>query len=442
MTVNREIVSALPTKAFFVDMLTKDVSLPSAIMDLIDNCVDGALRLRGEGSLEGLTVNLTIGSAEFVISDNCGGIPLDTARRYAFRFGRAEGAPSYDNAVGLFGVGMKRAMFKLGRHFEVYSESERDSFMVSVDVDAWQRESDWQFPLDAEENLTTKPKEASGTTIKVRDLHYGVAGQFAMPGFLSRLRSEISAKHQMYLERGLTVQVNRTLLVATSVKFAFLPEFLHPAHEDLNYNGVTVKLFSGIGEAGPRARLDAGWNVFCNGRMVVKADQTELTGWGSLGTSRIPKYHHQFARFRGCAFFNSLQSSELPWNTTKDGLDVEAELYRTVRLRMASHMRPVINFLNNLDKELDEPDEDKRVLTQMLNRARYAPISDLSDSLAREFFFQAPPPRPKAPQTTRITFSRPKSAVEALKRCLNVTTNKAVGEKAFDWYLENECDSK
>ena len=119
---------------------------------------------------------------------------------------------------------------------------------------------------------------------------------------------------------------------------------------------------------------------------------------------------------------------------------MEAELYRTVRLRMASHMRPVINFLNNVDKELDEPDEDKRVLAQMLSGAKYATTTDLAESVAGEFFFQAPPRKPKGPPTARISFSRPKSAVEALKRCLKVGTNKAVGEKTFDWYLENECD--
>ena len=440
MTTSRDVVSALPTKTFFVDMLTKDVSLPSAIMDLIDNCVDGALRIRGEGSLEGLTVSLTTSNSEFVIQDNCGGIPLDVARQYAFRFGRAEGAPSYDNSVGLFGVGMKRAVFKLGRRFEVYSKSDTASFSVKVDVEAWQEETDWKFPIDIGEDFPKHSEQESGTTVKVRDLHDGVAAQFAMPYFLSRLRSEISAKHQTYLERGLTIRVNRSVLLATSVQFALLPNRLLPAYEDLNYNGVNVKLFSGIGEAGASARRDAGWYVYCNGRMVVKADQTELTGWGSLGTGRIPIYHHQFARFRGCAFFNSIHSSELPWNTTKDGLDVEADLYRTVKLRMASHMRPVITFLNNVDKELDEPDEDKRVLTRMLRSAQYSPIVDLPESLSGEFFFEAPPPTPRGPQTTRIMFSRPKAAVDALKRCLKVGTNKAVGEKTFDWYLHNECD--
>ena len=85
MVASREKVSALPTKALFVEMLTKDVSLPSAIMDLVDNCVDGALRIRGRASLEGLEVSLTIGEREFRIEDNCGGIPLNIARNYAFR---------------------------------------------------------------------------------------------------------------------------------------------------------------------------------------------------------------------------------------------------------------------------------------------------------------------------------------------------------------------
>ena len=195
-------------------------------------------------------------------------------------------------------------------------------------------------------------------------------------------------------------------------------------------------------EGGPAARSDAGWYVYCNGRMVVKADQTELTGWGSLGTDRIPNYHHQFARFRGCAFFNSVHSSDLPWNTTKDGLDVEAELYRTVKLRMASHMRPVITFLNRLDDELDQPDEDKRVLTNMLGSANYAEVTSLPESArADEFFFAPPVPTPRPPQTSRISFIRPKSTVEAVKRYLKVRTNKEVGERTFDWYLQNECEA-
>ena len=443
MATTQEVVSALPTKTLFVEMLTKDVSLPSAIIDLIDNCVDGALRIRGESSLEGLVVNLMINDTEFQISDNCGGIPLDIARLYVFRIGRPANAPAVESSVGLFGVGMKRSLFKLGRQFEVYSKSNGDSFSVKVDVESWQREEvPWEFPLNVRSGTETNSGGELGTTIKVLHLNSGVASQFAQSSFMSRLQSEISARHQAYLERGLTIQVNDKSVVSTIVKFAYIPNRLHPAYEEIHNNGVTVKLYCGIGEGGPSARSDAGWYVYCNGRMVVKADQTELTGWGMLGTNRIPRYHHQFARFRGCAFFNSVHSSELPWNTTKDGLDVEADLYRTVKLRMASHMRPVITFLNYLDKELEQPEEDKRVLTSMLKGASYAAVSSLAPSDTNDkFSFETPVPTPKPPETSRISFYRTKAAIDTVKRCLKVRTNKEVGERTFDWYLENECES-
>ena len=35
---------ASPTKQFFVNMLTRDIELQDAILDLLDNCVDGILR--------------------------------------------------------------------------------------------------------------------------------------------------------------------------------------------------------------------------------------------------------------------------------------------------------------------------------------------------------------------------------------------------------------
>ena len=38
-------VKAIPSKKFFVSMLTRDIELKDAILDLLDNCVDGILRL-------------------------------------------------------------------------------------------------------------------------------------------------------------------------------------------------------------------------------------------------------------------------------------------------------------------------------------------------------------------------------------------------------------
>ena len=41
-------VNSSPTKNFFINMLTRDISLNDAILDLLDNCLDGALRSQNQ----------------------------------------------------------------------------------------------------------------------------------------------------------------------------------------------------------------------------------------------------------------------------------------------------------------------------------------------------------------------------------------------------------
>ena len=93
MNVPDLIIDAEPTKALFIDMLTRDIALIPSIIDLADNSTDGARNLRGERSYEGLWVRLNISKNKFQVSDNCGGIPVEVARKYAFRFGRAKVCP-------------------------------------------------------------------------------------------------------------------------------------------------------------------------------------------------------------------------------------------------------------------------------------------------------------------------------------------------------------
>ena len=93
-------VVAEPTKDFFIHMLTRDIGLSRSILDLVDNCVDGALRVRGDDRFDDLHVALQVGVDRFSIKDNCGGIPLDVARKYAFRFGRPREAEPIKHSIG------------------------------------------------------------------------------------------------------------------------------------------------------------------------------------------------------------------------------------------------------------------------------------------------------------------------------------------------------
>src|SRR5690348_1330254 len=112
-----ETATAQPTKKLFIDTLVRDVDLTSAIVDLVDNCIDGAKRIRPGEDFTGLGVAVVLSSAMFRVSDNCGGIPLQQAINYAFRFGREDGQTGVEHSVGHFGVGMKRTLFKMAQKF-------------------------------------------------------------------------------------------------------------------------------------------------------------------------------------------------------------------------------------------------------------------------------------------------------------------------------------
>ena len=70
-------VDSSPTKEFFVEMLTRDIDLTDAILDLLDNCLDGVLRKSGNANIKkdfdysGYVANIQIRNDCFIIQDNC-----------------------------------------------------------------------------------------------------------------------------------------------------------------------------------------------------------------------------------------------------------------------------------------------------------------------------------------------------------------------------------
>ena len=129
-------VKANPTKEFFVNMLVRDILLKQAIIELIDNSIDGARKIKDNNDFEGLSIEVNFNNEKFSIKDNCGGIPLDVAENYAFRFGRPRTKKVEEaETTGIFGIGMKRALFKLGNFFTINSKTKTTEFEIELDVE-------------------------------------------------------------------------------------------------------------------------------------------------------------------------------------------------------------------------------------------------------------------------------------------------------------------
>lgn len=423
-------------------MLVRDININAAIIDLIDNSVDGAIRCRKDKDFKGLWVHIGAASDHFLIKDNCGGIPFELARDYAFNFGRSPEAPELKHSVGQFGVGMKRALFKLGSKFKIESVSEDSQFTVEEDVGEWRKDDkNWTFRFKNVKHGTT-PVDKRGTAITVTSLHEGVAKYFGFAENINRLRHEIGERHQTSIERGMQVTLNSISVVLRPAELLSSPQ-LRPAYYEKTVpapkpskSSVRVRIWAGLGRSGREDPQHAGWYVFCNGRMILNADQTSSTGWGEDGEITIPKYHNQFKRFRGYVKFDSDDGNILPWNTVKTGLDEESWIYPSVKLEMVTLMRPVIDFLNLLDKEGKVQGGDTGPLHMAVDRAKLSELATVE--VADRFIAPEAPPTP--PEMGTITYKEPVKEIERVKRLLKVQSYREVGEKTFDYYVKMEGD--
>jgi hypothetical protein len=428
-----EPVNAFPVKSFFVTMLTRDISLPDAILDLLDNCVDGILRTEGKAaaSFAGYEAAITFDRSHFMIHDNCGGIPW-SLKDYAFRMGRPADQPEQKlPMVGVYGIGMKRAIFKMGERCLISTRNGSDNYDVEI-TPAWIGDEDkWDIPVKA----SAKTMKEDGTTIYISNLHDGIAKTFGEGGkaFHTELARRIAEQYAFIIAKGFRVSINKEAVDPRPTKLVFTPverrkkaapsisPFIYRAKID------AVDVFLAIGltraiptaeevvaeDSGTQARyrsLSAGWTVVCNERAVIYCDRTELTGWGE---DDIPRYHTQFIAISGVVEFRSNDASKLPTTTTKRGIDASSPLYLQVKNKMREGLRLFTAYTywwKGREPEARAMVDKKETLTfaEIKARAEKLPMRKVS-RLPGGVQFKPNLPRPKVQESNlkRISFERP-----------------------------------
>ena len=449
------IVDASPVKSFFVEMLTRDIELSDAILDLLDNCVDGILRQRKNGSgerpYEGSKAEITFDEDSFSISDNCGGIPRDR-HDYAFRMGkeredRDRGLPT----VGVYGIGMKRAIFKIGKHCLISTQNAGSCYKVEITPKWIERENDWE--LSASESY--QPDEEDGTAIVIRKLNEGIATRFRdeKESFTRELTDKIETHYAFILDKGFEVKINGKQVGAEPIKLVF-NEKIKPYIYRTEINDVKVFLSVGFTKPIPSQQdvndeqeepryssEDAGWTIICNDRVVLFCDRTELTGWGEAG---VPRYHTQFIAISGIVEFQSNDAAKLPTTTTKRGIDVSSSLYLQVKNKMREGMKLFTDYTNRWKDNADESKRqiasgDPYTVDEIKKVVETLKMNSVKSGLKGEQFKHAlPRPKPKESTKRRILYSKELDDIQAVQRHLfdeEVSPSK-VGEECFDIILE------
>ena len=489
-------VRASPTKAFFVRMLTRDIDLADAILDLLDNCVDGVLRtlaqedgddgtdtdpksvaaavippLDGKEAtpdeepqpFAGFSADITAAPTVFEIKDNCGGIPEDVAIESAFMLGRPDLERDSELAtVGMYGIGMKRAIFKIGESCEVRSRPRTGPYLVSISPDWLSDDDNWDLALISEdEEVGGDMGEDHGTTITVTGLHGGISRQFDAESstFLADLEKTISQHYAVIIKKGFEVRLNGnpvkaanlSLLAPAEVGVSEAPK-IEPYVFRGVFDDVEVELAVGFyrslvteeqldDEVLQRSSRDnAGWTVICNDRVVIYNDKSSRTGWGTGG---VPSYHNQFISISGLVSFRSENSFQLPLNTTKRGIDASSEVYMIVLDYMRTGMKKFTTFTNRWKRREGETGGEFKALQsqqllsvpQAVKESRFTTIRKHTDRGSGQYYSPNLPEPPERETRRRICFHADQDEIEEVGEFLlgdPAADRPTVGRSCFE----------
>jgi hypothetical protein len=446
MAASDNTVIARPSKAFFIEMITRDLGLTDCILDLIDNAIDHAVARAGADVMtvltngggtphfEGSSIELAFTEDEFTIRDTCGGIPIKDARDKVFLFGNPaeKGTPS---GLSVFGIGMKRAFFKIGRLISMNSQTPTDWFSIDIDVTAWQNKGDenWDFEFK-ETGLRTSGDSRGdpGTAIRITNLRNEVRERLRQPSFRNDLVQRIAATYGLFISAGLILKVQGNEVEADLPAFGAYDK-LTPARRMIERDGVDILIMAGVTPADDR--IPRGWYVFCNGRMILGADRTRVTGWGD----GLPQWQPKYRPFLGYVYFRSEDVRRLPWTTTKQGVVAESPLYQTALSEMSVQARPVITFLNNVypGEQLPEGVVEREALAQ----ARPVTITQIPRKEA-VFTVDLEEEKTKSGNAlVNIQYKKPRKAIDRIKECLKQDLSAAkIGEHTFEYFLKQECE--
>lgn len=434
---------ASPEKRLFISLLTRDIPMVAAFLDLIDNSVNAALEryasrlttaedyvaiLSDEQIQPEVEIRLTISPERIKVVDSAPGIALATAQRHVFKFGRSDGEENDNDRLSVYGLGLKRAIFKLGNCVRIVSDHRTGGFSLDLDVKNWARvdQSRWEFGL---EPRPPAADEQCGTKIEVWELHPETVRRIGDGVFENQLRESASKTYAYFLTKFVRIWINNEEVRPENLRVGS-----NHASDGFDFEGVSCTVVAGLGtpEGGRYRDSGSGWFVFCNGRTVISADKGARTGWGGSG---LPIFQPKHRPFLGTVYFVSERADRLPWDTTKSGINEDSEVWQVAKRRMVQIGRGVTSFLDSR-----YTDEGTEVAQTELTRVTQDRMDAMQASVAARRTFEAPPPRRQERTTMRVQYDARIGEVRSIAEYLGKPSMSGsdVGRHTFQFFLRNE----
>ena len=305
-----------PTKAA-LNSLTRDVTVQACIFELIDNSIDA----KKDGTCE-ITIQMI--DSIFSIQDNASGISLSDFENSALRFGRVNAEKQ--SGIGAFGIGLNRAILKLGKELELLSETKDTRVSVVFNIDNYLKKEGWNIPISNIEKIGN-----TGTLIKIT-LQEEINSIFS-DNMIKELQIELSKRY------GYLIQKAKCVIHFNGKKIdAAIPALRNDGDFKIltkyfTEKGVEVDIKLGQHQKhkfsyeddynqniNKQIKQEQGWFVYCNDRAILLNELSEDVGWEA-------QLHTQHDGFVGEIHFRG-KSNLLPWGTDKVNTNLNNEIYK------------------------------------------------------------------------------------------------------------------
>lgn len=330
-------------ESFLSEILLKDTTTLEALFELIDNSIDAAREVileRDEQFLDkyglperydGLWIRLETHENRVSIIDNCSGIGEGRFRDEILVIGRRS---DHKFGIGQFGIGLKRALYRLGTRYALHSDTGITAQSMLAD--------DYRL-LRPELPIHGRLRQSKGsveTSIRIRGLRGDVRYQVAPGSWIDTLPDEISRRYGIYLKKGLSISLNGIPLnkfgpeLRKAGKVQLLTKSLRAA------DGVMVYVESGMhadyvlkNEKGWHQRKNNpltsqyGWYFVCNDRIVEIATHKRELGW-------TKGWHQEYYGFVGWVRFVAADTALLPWDTKKSSINPHSSVFLSIAAQL------------------------------------------------------------------------------------------------------------
>lgn len=333
---------------FIENVITRDITTKACIFDLIDNSIDAAkedmiekgILIEDEFGMpekyNGYKIVIQFSEDKFQIWDNCSGIQESEFSKKMFIIGKES---NHEYGLGKFGVGLKRALLKLGDNY--FINTSNGDYTIKLELSRADFDTTKPNELSAIKETVSKSSE---TVVRVDSLDNKVKKEFKNTAWIESLRLDISKLYASFIKKGLLIE-----LIANTNKYPKIEPFLPDLREDKHIQiqrwhetveGVDVSIECGLhkdfviraGFSGANKSIteDYGWYFICNDR-VIQSCVTEGLEYGWTG-----KWHGEYYGFVGRVRFDCQDVESLPWDTTKTRIITDDLVFLEVRDRLES----------------------------------------------------------------------------------------------------------